>query len=314
MTRQMYHVDGAIFPNEELAARVKSGEDDAAALLLSQNEGFLSSEAMKVCGQYALPGVVDDLKQEGALALLAAAKAYDPSCGAKLLTYAAGAVRSAMLDHIAECVLPVRLPPSRYHQLRRVAHLCAAVPEEPSEAELIEQICKIESISARAARSLLLDDRAVFGAVSLDDPAFAVSRGGDPARAYDGFMRKKLLIQLMDEVLTSRELNVVKYHLGLGQPEGQEMTFAELAMRLNYNGPSAAEKTFTRAIKKLRNCLSVGEYGVWVSANRAIRKAKREAQERQGPMLPQVGWWENRGRRKPDPTPKCLCAKSKRPV
>lgn len=234
MTRQTYHVDGAIFSNEELAARVKSGDGAAAALLLSQNEGFLSGEAGKLCGQYALPDIADDLKQEGALALLAAAKAYDPSSGAKLLTYAAGAVRSAMLDHIAECVLPVRLPPSRYHQLRRVAYLCATVPEKPSETELIEQIRKIESISARAARSLLPDDRSIWGTVSLDDPAFAISRGGDPARTYDGFMRKMLLIQWMEEILTPRELNVVKYHLGLGQPEGQEMTFAELAMRLNY--------------------------------------------------------------------------------
>lgn len=314
MTRQMYHVDGAISSNEELAVRVKSGDGTAAALLLSQNEGYLSSEAMKLCGQYALPGIVDDLKQEGALALLAAANAYDPSGGAKLLTYATGSVRSAMLDHIAECVLPVRLPPGRYHQLRRVAHLCATVPEEFSEAELLEQICTVENISARAARSLLLDYRSILGTVSLDDPAFAVSRGGEPARAYDSFMRKKLLIQLMKEVLTPRELNVVKYHLGLGQPEGQEMTFAELAMRLNYNGPSAAEKTFTRAIKKLRNSLNAGEYGVWVAAGQAIRKAKREAQEWQGSILPQVGWWENQRGQKTDPTSKRLCAKSKRPV
>lgn len=314
MTRQMYHVDGAISSNEELAVRVKSGDGTAAALLLSQNEGYLSSEAMKLCGQYALPGIVDDLKQEGALALLAAANAYDPSGGAKLLTYATGSVRSAMLDHIAECVLPVRLPPGRYHQLRRVAHLCATVPEEFSEAELLEQICTVENISARAARSLLLDYRSILGTVSLDDPAFAVSQGGDPARAYDSFMRKKLLIQLMKEVLTPRELNVVKYHLGLGQPEGQEMTFAELAMRLNYNGPSAAEKTFTRAIKKLRNSLNAGEYGVWVAAGQAIRKAKREAQEWQGSILPQVGWWENQRGQKTDPTSKRLCAKSKRPV
>lgn len=310
MTRQMYHVDGAISSNEELAVWVKSGDGAAAALLLSQNEGYLSSEAMKLCGQYALPGIVDDLKQEGALALLAAANAYDPSGGAKLLTYATGSVRSAMLDHIAECVLPVRLPPGRYHQLRRVAHLCATVPEEFSEAELLEQICTVENISSRAAHSLLLDYRSILGTVSLDDPAFAVSRGGDPARAYDSFMRKKLLIQLMKEVLTPRELNVVKYHLGLGQPEGQEMTFAELAMRLNYNGPSAAEKTFTRAIKKLRNSLNAGEYGVWVAAGQAIRKAKREAQEWQGTILPQVGWWENQGSH----GPKYSCAKNKRPV
>ena len=290
MTWEMYHVDGAYPSNEELATRIKGGNDDAAALLLSQNEGFLSSEAAKLCSQYSLPDIADDLKQEGALVLLASAKAYDPSSGAKLLTYAASAVCPAMLDYIAEYALPVRLPPSRYHQLRRVAYLCTTAAEECSEAELVEQICKAETISAKVARSLLLDYRSIFGAVSLDDPAFSISRGGDPARVYDRFMRKRLVIQLMEKVLTPRELNVVKYHLGLGQPGNREMTFAELAVRLNYNGPSAAEKVFKRAVQKLRENLNAGEYGVWTAANRAIRKAKREAQEWQGYVFPQITW------------------------
>ena len=291
MTQEMYRVGGACPSNEELAAQIKDGDHDSAALLLSRNEGFLSSKAAKLCGQYSLSDIADDLKQEGALALLSAAKTYDPSSGTKLLTYAAGAVRSAMSDYIAECVLPVRLPPSRYHQLRQVAYLCITASEEASEAELIEQICKSEHVSAKTARSLLLEYRSIFGAVSLDDPAFSVGRGGDPAKVYDAFMRKKLLLQLMEQVLSPRELNVIKYHLGLDQPDEQEMTFAELAVRLNYNGPSAAEKVFKRAVKKLRSGLNSGEYGAWVAANRAIRKAKREAQERQGYVPPQVGWW-----------------------
>ena len=35
MTWEMYHVDGAYPSNEELATRIKGGNDDAAALLLS---------------------------------------------------------------------------------------------------------------------------------------------------------------------------------------------------------------------------------------------------------------------------------------
>lgn len=97
MTLEMYRAGDTDLSNEELAARINNGDNDAAALLVSQNEGFLSVEAAKLCGQYSLPNMEDDLKQEGAMALLAAAKRYDPSNGAKLLTYAAGAVRSAML-------------------------------------------------------------------------------------------------------------------------------------------------------------------------------------------------------------------------
>ena len=232
------------------------------------------------------------MKQEGALALLAAAKRHDPSGGAKLLTYAAGAVRSAMLDYTAECVLPVRLPPSRYHQLRQVAYLCAAASEETTDDELVKQISERENVSSKAARSLLLDHRAIFGAVPLNEPAFTVRRYGDASRVYGDFMRRKLLLQSMAEVLTPRELNVVRYHLGLGQPGKLEMTFAELAVRLNYNGSGAAEKLLQRAVKKLREHLYAGEYGVWVTTNQAIQEAKQEAQKYQGFVFPQIAWWE----------------------
>ena len=292
MTSEMYYAGEADLSNEELAIQVKGGDDDAAALLLSQNEGFLSTEAAKLCGQYSLPDIADDLKQEGALTLLAAAKRFDQSNGAKLLTYAAGAVRSAMLDYIAQCSLPVRLPPGRYYQLRQVAYLCASAPEGVTDDDLVRQISEKENVSTKAARSLLLDHRAFFGAVPLNEPEFAVRRHGDPSRAYEIFLQKKMARKSLTEALTPRELNVVKYHLGLDRPGGQEMTFAELAVCLNYNGPSAAEKTFRRAIKKLREHLEAGEYGVWVTAERAIREAKREAQRYQGYVAPQIAWWD----------------------
>ena len=55
-------------------------------------------------------------------------------------------------------------------------------------------------------------------------------------------MRRTLLMQRMEEVLTHRELNLVRSYLGIGQPNEVGMTFRELAIQLNYNGPSGAEK------------------------------------------------------------------------
>ncbi len=50
-------------------------------------------------------------------------------------------------------------------------------------------------------------------------------------------MRWTLLMQRMEEVLTPRELNLVRSYLGIGQPDEVGMTFQELAIYLNYNGP-----------------------------------------------------------------------------
>lgn len=290
MTSEMYRTDGADLPNEELAVRTKNGDNDAAALLLSQNEGFLSIEAAKLCEQYSLPDIADDLKQEGALALLAAAKRFDPSNGARLLTYAAGAVRSAMLDYIAQCSLPVRLPPSRYHQLRQVAYLCAGAPEGVTDDDLARQISERENVSAKAARSLLSDHRAFLGAVPLNETGVAVRSYGDPSRAYETYLRKKTARRSLEAALSPRELNVVRYHLGLDRPGGQEMTFAELAVRLNYSDSSAAEKMFRRAVKKLREHLVNGEYGVWIRARQMIQEARRSASADSGCCTPQVTW------------------------
>ena len=63
-----------------------------------------------------------------------------------------------------------------------------------------------------------------------------------PAVAYDRLMRRTLLMQRMEEVLTPRELNLVRSYLGIGQPDEVGMTFQELAIRLNYNGPSGARR------------------------------------------------------------------------
>ena len=89
-------------------------------------------------------------------------------------------------------------------------------------------------------------------------------------------MRRTLLRQRMEEVLSPRELNLVHCYLGIGQRNEQGMTFQELAIRLNYNGPSGAEKAYKSAIRKLKQQLNGGAYGQGNAIQKAIRKAVRE--------------------------------------
>ena len=60
---------------------------------------------------------------------------------------------------------------------------------------------------------------------------------------------RTLLMQRIGEVLTPRELNLVRSCLGIGQPDEIGMTFQGLAIRLNYNGPSGAEKAYKAALR-----------------------------------------------------------------
>lgn len=239
MSMNMYTVAGDCPSNEELALRIQMGDKNAAELLLSQNEGYITDLALKHIEWCDL----EDLTQEGAMALLNAAKRFDPSYGTKLMTYATPVIESAMMDYGSHGSLTISIPPSRYHQLRKVAYVCAKAQDE-SETALIDAVCEELEVSPKVAAELMTEYRTLFNIWLLGDRVDYISYGGDPAKAYDRYMRRVLLLQLMEEVLKPRELNLVRHYLGIGQPDEEGMTFQELAIRLNYNGPSGAEKAY----------------------------------------------------------------------
>ncbi len=290
MSMNMYTVAGDCPSNEELALRVQAGDRKAADLLISQNEGYLTSLALN----YAEWCELEDLKQEGAMALLEVAKRFDSSYGTKLLTYAKPAIESAMMDYGAHGSLTISIPPSRYHQLRKVAHVCAKAQDE-SETALIDAAYKELEVSLKVAAELLREYQTLFHVRQLGDDVFSISCGEDPAKVYDRYMRRVLLLQLIEDVLKPRERNLVRYYFGIGQPDEEGMTFQDLAIRLNYNGPSGVEKAYKSALRKLKKELYSGAYGQWLSIQKAINKARAEAEIDSGHYAtPQATWLEEK--------------------
>ena len=290
MTKNMYTVVGDGPCNEELALRMQAGDKNAAERLVSQNEGYLTDLARA----YTPWCEKEDLKQEAALALLDAAGRFDSAYGTKLLTYATPAIEAALSDYAAQHAFPLSVPASRYNQLRRVAYLCAEA-QDASESELTKAVCEKLKVSSKAAETLLKEYQTLCCTRQLGDDVFSISCGGDPAVAYDRLMRRTLLLQRMEEVLTPRELNLVRSYLGIGQPDEVGMTFQELAIYLNYNGPSGAEKAYKVALRKLKRDLYGGAYGRWLSAQKVIRAAKAEAEQETGQRTtPQRTWWEEK--------------------
>ena len=288
VSRNMYTVAGDCPGNEKLALRIQSGDRSAAELLISQNEGYLTELARA----YTPWCELEDLKQEAALVLLDAARRFDSAYGTKLLTYATPAIEAALSDYAARYSSSLSIPISRYNQLRRAAYLCAE-GQDTSEVELVKAVCGELNVSAKVAGALIKEYRTLFCVRQLGDDVFSVSCGGDPAVVYDRFMRRTLLLQRIEEALTPREINLVRSYLGIGQPDDRGMTFQELAIRLNYNGPSGAEKAYKAALRKLKRDLYGGAYGRWLSAQKAIRAAIAEAEMDAGYYTtPQRTWLE----------------------
>ncbi len=90
-------------------------------------------------------------------------------------------------------------------------------------------------------------------------------------------------MQRMEEVLTPRELNLVRSYLGIGQPNGVGLTFQELAIPAQLQRPQrSGEGVQAAALRKLKKDLYGGAYGQWLSAQKAIRAAKAEAEQDAG--------------------------------
>ena len=150
-------------------------------------------------------------------------------------------------------------------------------------------------MSPKVAVELLKEYQTLFNIWLLGDKVDYISYGGNPAKDYDRYMRWVLLLKLMEDVLKPRELNLVRYYLGIGLPDEEGMTFQELAIRLNYNGPSGAEKAYKSALRKLKKELYSGAYGQWLSIQKAINKARAEAEADLGHYVtPQTTWLDER--------------------
>ena len=91
--------------NEQLCALAKRGDADAQNLLIENNLRFIKKTAYEVWSAQAelnrsLQISLDDLVQEGSLGLLGCIDSYNSDSGNLFLTYAASAIRNAMIDYI----------------------------------------------------------------------------------------------------------------------------------------------------------------------------------------------------------------------
>ena len=70
--------------NEELVEHVRDGDADFIEKLLQNNQEYLYKLARRLSNN---PGVIEDLVQEGTIAILNAIDSYEPGRGTLFLTY-----------------------------------------------------------------------------------------------------------------------------------------------------------------------------------------------------------------------------------
>ena len=257
--------------NEELALAFQLGDVLAGEELFRNVEGLIRHQASKMCRDDSL---LEDLLQEGRAAALAAAGKYDAERGALFPTYALPRIRAAMVEYLAKASLSVSIPAGRYLQLQRVGKLMKSSAEEK---EQLAAICQGLGVSMGVTQALRKDFFSFWnGAASLDDlNQMGSDFTSDPAYVYEQRLLLKGIV-IAVENLPIRERNLILRYLGL---EGTALNFRELAILLNYNGPSSAEKAYHRAVEKLKSALWEGEYGQYRRARQIVERAMKDAEK-----------------------------------
>ncbi|MEY8312256.1 sigma-70 family RNA polymerase sigma factor [Oscillospiraceae bacterium 42-9] len=258
--------------NKELVERVRGGDVESIEKLLQNNQEYLYKLARRLSNN---PDVIEDLVQEGSIAILDAAGSYNSAQGGMLLTYATPFIRKAMHSFMAKMALPTAIPTARYSQLRRVSFLVAKFrmeKENTSPLDLLLTICREMNVSEKVACGLLRDFRTIFQEIALGEQwELDVScLEADPAKVYEQELLAKC-IQIALAELAPRERMLIQQHLGLDGSRREGMTFRELAVMLNYNGHSAAEKAYKRSVDSLKNALYESKYGNYLRAKHALK-------------------------------------------
>ena len=132
--------------NEELAILVKEGDKQAAAQLWKQNQGILSMMEWRLFSSYRgradTAGVTwDDVQQIGYIAILSAAKGFDPDAGMKFTSYLTYHVRREFYQLVG-----LRTERSRKEPLCRAVSL-----DEPLDKEDADGSTRAETVPDPAA-------------------------------------------------------------------------------------------------------------------------------------------------------------------
>lgn len=107
--------------NEELVVRIKAGVDTADNMLQlwEQTKNFIRCMARRYRGYAEL----EDLEQEGYIALYDAVDGYSKEAGCKFLSYASFWINQRMKRYIESCCRTVRIPDheqQKMHQYRKI--------------------------------------------------------------------------------------------------------------------------------------------------------------------------------------------------
>jgi RNA polymerase primary sigma factor len=251
----------------ELGIRIqRDGDEEAVRRLVESNLRFVVSYAKRYRG-FSVPFL--DLIHEGNLALMEAARRFDPSRNVKFITYAVWwvhqAIKEALSDQSRAFSLPSKLSAPAARLPGQLAELTSELQRSPTTKELADQLSITES-EAEALMHIVGTDISLSEHIGADDDGRewedTIAQMAVPPveheLVHEAFVSE--LRQALDR-LEVKERDVMRLRYGL---DGEEpLTLQEIADRFKVSG-ERVRQIESRAKEKLRRSRKVRELRSYV--------------------------------------------------
>ena len=238
---------------EELARRIKAGDEAAREQLIKSNLRFVVSVAKQYQNQ-GLP--LADLINEGNIGLIKAAEKFDETRGLRFISYAVWWIRQSILQALADKSDMVRIPANQRILIQKLKRETSRFEQENLRLPTLSELASIMELPEEKVLSL---QKMSFHHTSMDAPAYDDENYSllDTYANEDSPLADELLINdsLRKEIrralkqLNAREREVLTLNFGIN---GEEMSLDEIGMRMGISR-ERARQIKEAALKKLKS-------------------------------------------------------------